>query len=81
MSDRQKSRKVNQLQTSAKKALFFAESFGLMPESVVLRSLQTGASVSLDLGGGSRQSLPSTASTASMCKVRLQGKLSLCEHI
>ena len=65
MSDRQKSRKVNQLQTSAKKALFFAESFGLMPESVVLRSLQTGASVSLDLGSGSRQSLPSTASTPS----------------
>ena len=63
MSDRQKRRKLSQLQTNAKKALFFAESFGLMPESVVLKSVQTGASVLLDLTSGSHHPTPSPAPT------------------
>ena len=57
MSNRQKGRKLSQLQTSARKALFFAESFGLMPESLLLRSVETGVSVSLDLSSSQHPTL------------------------
>ena len=40
---------MGQLKTSAKKALFFAESFGLVPETVVARSVATGAPVEIAL--------------------------------
>lgn len=40
---------MGQLKSSVKKALFFAESFGLTPEAVVARSVETGAPVEINL--------------------------------
>ena len=49
LSQRQRSRKLNELKTKASRALFFARSFGLMPASLELTSLNGGPTVTLPL--------------------------------
>ena len=60
VSDRQRRRKLSQLKGFTQKALYFAESLGLKPETLLTRSVQTGASVVVNLGdGSSSHGLPS----------------------
>lgn len=49
LSKRQRSRKLNELKAKASRALFFSKSFGLMPASLELISLNGGLTVTLSL--------------------------------
>ena len=79
VSPRQKRRKLNQFRSFAEKALWFAESFGLTPQSLTLSS-ESDEQYTLQLGtDNSRSSLDTKATESAITTASIHETLYLLE--